>query len=114
MHAKTAESKAATKEFEMTLEISGCTVIGQVIKQSEELRRPKTNAIRFIGSKMSIYSAARPALSTEIYIRGRLTSHDDDYMFIEFSTPEEAMEYYQKVLTTLEEWRAVGFNLSSY
>ena len=103
-----------TPEFEMMLDLSGNTVLAQITKQSEVLRRTNSTAIRFVGSKMSIYSAARPELNNEIYIRGRMTDRDNDYMLRVFSTAEEAMTYYQNVITTLEEWRAAGFKLSSY
>ena len=102
-------------EFECTLELSGCTVLFQVLKQSPELTYNGRNySRRFEGSKMAIQSMSYPSIDSDrstIYIRGNEPEKDENYSVQKFDNRQRAETYYQRAILTLEEWRQAGFKM---
>lgn len=109
----TAKNKTPT-EFECIIDLAGCTVLFRVLKQSSEITRIN-RAKMFRGSKLFIRSINCPALETNgIYIRGDLTYKNENFCVRRFTSIEEAREYYQLIITTLEEWKKSGFKMEDF
>lgn len=105
-------------EFECILELSGCSVLFQVLKQSPELTYTGRNDWKiFQGSKMKIQSMSYPSIDSDkstIFIRGNEPEKNENYSVLKFDNRVAAEAYYQKAISTLEEWRQAGFKLGDY
>ena len=86
--------------FKVRLEVSGRTVLFQVLEQAESLERGDIGKkkIYYTLGNYRIISSMCPMLTDEdLYLRGYIIENDKDFCIKNFTSKEEAIEYYNKM-----------------